>query len=94
MAQKLQSVAYIVHFSTTLVVGSRAVPYAAEVEAERGHTQDLQGLCYLKDHLVVHRATAKRMRVADEGGIARNDSCLFWFEDALEVTRRGGYVEM
>jgi hypothetical protein len=34
------------------------------------------------------------MQVADEGGIARNDSCLFWFEDALKVTRRGGYVEL
>ena len=94
MAQKLQSVAYIVHFSTTLVVGSRALPYPTEVEAERRHTEDLQGLCYLKDHLVVHRAAAKRMQVADEGGIVRNDSCLFRFEDALKVTRRGGYVEI
>jgi hypothetical protein len=34
------------------------------------------------------------MRVADEGSIARNDSCLFWFKDALKVTGRGGYVEM
>jgi len=42
----------------------------------------------------MHRAAAERMRVADEGGIVRNDSCLFWFEDALKVTRRGGYVEM
>ena len=94
MAQKLQGVPYILHFSTTLVVGSSALPYPAEVEAEGGHTQDLQGLCYLKDHLVMHRAAAERMRVADEGGIVRNDSCLFWFEDALKVTRRGGYVEM
>jgi len=42
----------------------------------------------------VHRAAAERMRVADEGGIVRNDSCLFWFEDALEVTGRGGDVEI
>ena len=92
MAQKIQGVTYIVHFSMALVVCSSAVPYAAEVEAERGHTKGLQCLYYLKDHLVVHRAAAKRMRVADERGIARNDSCLFWFEDALKLTSRGGYV--
>jgi hypothetical protein len=34
------------------------------------------------------------MQVADEGGIARNDSCLLRFEDALKVTRRGEYVEL
>jgi hypothetical protein len=34
------------------------------------------------------------MRVADECGIVRNDSRLFWFENALKMTGRGGYVDM
>ena len=72
MLHPIESSADIVLFSVTVVVRAFAETYAAEVEAKDGNTEGREGLHSVIDNFVMHGATARGMRMADEccvGGV-------------------------
>lgn len=87
MAQKFQGIAHVIHLTAPFVVTARAVADAAKVETQRRHTQRLQGLGNLEDHLIMHGPTAKGMRVADNRAKNRLDLFLLRLENPLQVPR-------
>ena len=55
---------YVGNFTAPLVVPACAQARTAKVEAQHRKAERVQSLHGVKDHLVVHRATAQRMRMA------------------------------
>ncbi|GAC1564968.1 MAG: hypothetical protein NVS3B14_01230 [Ktedonobacteraceae bacterium] len=68
--------------------------HAPEVEAQRGHPKQLQGLRHLEYHLIVHGSTAQRVRVAHERRVLRFDALFFRLEYAFQNTGRCGDIYM
>lgn len=58
----------VVLFALAGIVNAFAQSGAAEVEAQDGQAEGLEGLHRVVDHLVVQGASAQRVRMADEGG--------------------------
>ena len=94
VAQKIQCIAHIIHLAAPLVIGPGAMSYSPEVETQRRHTQRLQRLRHLEDHLVMHRPTPEGMRVADQRGITGRYPHLFGLQNSLQVPLRSRYIDM
>src|SRR6185503_17201234 len=73
------------------VVSPRRGAHAAEVEAQHGDARLVEGLGGPVDDVVVHRAAAQRVRMAND---RRRDGGLRLLEQALELTMsdRNGYA--
>src|SRR5205085_9724733 len=56
---------FLLPFACVVRAGARSG--AAEVEAQRGHVRSLQPARHAEHHLVVQRAAAEGMRMADHG---------------------------
>lgn len=69
--QPVQSGAHVIDLAATFVVRAFAEASAAEIEAKSREAEVGKGLGRVIDHLIVHCASAERMRVSDKRGIER-----------------------
>src|SRR5205085_3304365 len=83
---------HIFNLSAPLFMLARATAYAAKVYAQGDESGIIQRACSAKDHLVVHGASAQRMRMKNE----RQPSRLFsWlFQNRFEATMRSRYEKI
>ena len=68
--EPIQGNANIIHFSISVIMLALAQSGAAEIEAEHGESETVQSFHGMKHDLVVQSSAIKRMRMADESGVA------------------------
>ena len=69
--QPVEGGAHIFDFSHAVGVLAFTQSGAAEVEAEHGESEAVEGLHGVEDDFVVERSSVQRMRMTDEGGVGR-----------------------
>ena len=71
LLQPIERAAHVVYLAYAMVMRAFAAASAAKVEAQHGQAEAMQHLHRVVDNLVVQRAAAQRVRMADQSSVRR-----------------------
>jgi hypothetical protein len=88
--EKLQCGAKVIALTDAAVVNSLTEPSAPKIETQNRSAERVYGFGDLKNHLVVHGAAEKRMRMTDDRGNGGWSETARRPEDGFEAPYRAG----